>query len=67
MNLWKLLGGRKNSLTVLAVIVVAVIHGLGEIDADRFSELLVILTGIGVGGHALEDGLGKVGKGAPDA
>lgn len=62
MNLWQLLGGRKNSLTVLAVLVVAAMHGLGELDADRFSELLVILTGIGVGGHALEDGLGKVGK-----
>lgn len=51
--LFELLGGRKNTLVVFAVVSLTVLAALDKVSVDQFLENLTLLTGIGVGGHAL--------------
>lgn len=52
-SLFELLGGRKNTLVVFAVVALTVLAALDKVSIDQFLDNLTILTGIGVGGHAL--------------
>jgi len=51
--LFELLGGRKNTLVVFSIVSLTVLAALDKVSVDQFLDNLTILTGIGVGGHAL--------------
>ena len=52
-SLFELLGGRKNTLVVFSIVSLTVLAALDKVSVDQFLDNLTILTGIGVGGHAL--------------
>ena len=51
--LFELLGGRKNTLVVFSIVALTALAALDKVSIDQFLENLTLLTGIGVGGHAL--------------
>lgn len=61
-GLFAFFGGRKSSLSIIAIICVAALAGFERISVERFIELLPWLVGIGAGSIALEDGLGHFGN-----
>ena len=52
-SLFELLGGRKNTLVIFAVVALTLLTALDKIAVEQFLENLTWLTGIGVGGHAV--------------
>lgn len=52
-SLFEVFGGRKNTLVVFSVVALTVLAALDKIPVDLFLHNLTLLTGIGVGGHAL--------------
>ena len=61
-GLFAFFGGRKSSLSIIAIICVAALAGFERISVERFIELLPWLVGIGAGSIALEDGLRHLGN-----
>lgn len=59
------LGGRKFIICITGIVAVSIYGILKDVEAKTILDILLYLVGIGVGGIALEDGIGKFVKPCP--